>query len=259
MAARRGAFLPAGASINPAVLPYLALFPEPTVDNPTGERALYQGQFRQPSELDTYNVRLDFLASQNDSMFMRYTQNDSNILFLTAELFPTFPNRGENNQKFLTLSHQRIFSNNVVNSVRYAFNQTSPREYPAPTVNFNDLAFIPGQVVGDIWITGYRRFGSDRSTPRSYNQHLMQVADDLSIVRARTRSRSGPISSGSTFAANRRRAPAVNSRSTPSPTSSRGARAISSASHRDRTTPRATTSSGWSGRTCRTTGRYART
>ena len=183
MAARRGAFLPAGTTINPAVLPYLAIIPEPTIDNPTGERALYQGLFKQPSELDTYNVRLDYVLSQNDSLFMRYTQNDSNILFLTAELFPDFPNKGENNQKFATLSHQRIFSSHVVNSFRYAFNRTSPREYPAPTGKFNDIAFIPGQVVGDVFITGYRRFGSDRSTPRSFKQDLQQVANDLSVVK----------------------------------------------------------------------------
>jgi hypothetical protein len=183
MAARRGAFLPPGAQINPAVLPYLALLPEPTVDNPTGERALYQGLFKQPSNLDTYNVRVDYLLSQNDSMFVRYTQNDSDILYLTAELFPNFPNASENNQKFLTASHSRIFSTSVVNNFRYAFNQTSPREYPSPRVTFSDIAFIPGQVVGDVWITGYRRFGTDRSQPRSFYQDLMQVADDLSIVR----------------------------------------------------------------------------
>lgn len=183
MAARRGAFLPAGASISPAVLPYLALIPEPTIDNPTGERALYQGQFEQPSNLNTYNVRLDYLLSQSDSVFMRYTQNDSDILFVTPETFPNFPNKGENNQKFLTLSHTRIVSSNVVNSFRYAFNRTSPREFPTPAADFGNLAFIPGQVVGDILITGYRRFGSDRSTPRAYFQDLQQVANDLSMVR----------------------------------------------------------------------------
>ena len=183
MAARRGAFLPAGQSINPAVIPYLALIPQPTVDNPTGERALYQGLFQQPSNLDTYNVRVDFLASQNDSVFVRYTQNDSDILFMTPETFPEFPNRGENNQKFLTLSHQRVVSNTVVNSFRYALNKTSPREFPEPQVDLNNLAFIPGGLVGDVLITGYRRFGTDRSSPRSYYQDMHQVANDVSIIR----------------------------------------------------------------------------
>src|SRR5919202_159562 len=41
LAARRGAFLPAGATVNPAVLPYLELIPLPTVDNPTGEKATW--------------------------------------------------------------------------------------------------------------------------------------------------------------------------------------------------------------------------
>ena len=183
LAARRGAFLPAGQTINPAVIPYLRLIPEPTVDNPTGERALYQGQFQQPSRLDTFNARLDFLLSQNDTIFTRYTHNDSDLLFMTAETFPEFPNRGENDQRFLTVSHQRIVSNNVVNNFRYALNKTSPREFPEPQVDLGNLAFIPGGMVGDILITGYRRFGTDRSSPRSYYQNMNQVADDLSIVR----------------------------------------------------------------------------
>ncbi|MSO46234.1 MAG: TonB-dependent receptor [Acidobacteria bacterium] len=182
MAARRGAFLPAGQTINSAVLPYLRLIPEPTVDNPTGERALYQGQFVQPSNLDTYNARLDFMLSERDTLFTRYTHNDSDLLFMTAETFPEFPNQGQNNQKFLTVSHQRIVSNNVVNSFRYALNRTNPRETPAPQVDLSQLAFIPGEVVGDILITGYRRFGTDRSSPRAYDQNMNQVANDLSIV-----------------------------------------------------------------------------
>lgn len=182
LAARRGAFLPAGQTVNPAVIPYLALIPQPTVDNPAGERALYQGQFTQPSNLDTYNVRADFLLSQHDTLFARYTHNDSALLFMTPETFPDFPNQGRNNQKFLTISHQRLISNNVVNSFRYALNKTNPRETPAPQTNLNQLAFIPGQVVGDILITGYRRFGTDRSSPRAYNQAMNQIADDLSIA-----------------------------------------------------------------------------
>ena len=51
LAARRGAFLPEGKTINPAVLPYLALIPEPTIDNPTGEKATFIGQFKQISNL----------------------------------------------------------------------------------------------------------------------------------------------------------------------------------------------------------------
>jgi hypothetical protein len=183
MAARRGAFLPAGQQVSPAVRPYLALIPEPTVDNPTGERALYQGLFTQPSYLDTYNIRVDYLLSQNDTMFVRYTQNDSDLLYVTADLFPNFPNISNNNQKFLTVSESHVFSSNVVNNFRFAFNRTSPREEPSPITPMTDLAFIPGQAIGDVWITGYRRFGTDRSQPRAFYQDLTQVANDLSIIR----------------------------------------------------------------------------
>ena len=183
LAARRGAFLPAGASISSAVLPYFDLIPLPTTDNPTGEKATWQGSFNQQSNLDTFNARVDFNLRQNDSLFVRYTQNDSDLLFINAETFPNFPNQGRNNQKFLTVSPSHVFSNNVVNNLRFAFNRTTPIEEPAPINGYEHLAFIPGQIVGDISISGYKRFGSDRNTPRAFLQNALQLADDLAIIR----------------------------------------------------------------------------
>lgn len=183
LAARRGAFLPAGATISPAVQPYLAIIPLPTIDNPTGEKATSIGRFDQDSNLDTYNVRLDYILSPRDSLFVRYTQNDSSLQFLNPETFPAFPNQGRNNQKFLTLGETRIFSNNLVNSFRYAFNRTTPDERPDPPNGFESLAFIPGQSIGDVFISGYKRFGTDRNTPRSFFQNTNQLSDDLSIIR----------------------------------------------------------------------------
>lgn len=186
LAARNGAFLPKGVTINPAVIPYLALIPAPTGSNPsdaTGQTAIFAGQFKQPAHLNTYNVRGDYNLTKRDTLFARYTQNDSRVTFINTEIFPGFQNSGTNFQKFLTVSETRVFSRNVVNSFRYAFNRTTPSEAPAPDNDFKNLAFIPGQIVGDINITGFKRFGSDRNTPRSFFQNLNQFADDLSIVR----------------------------------------------------------------------------
>src|SRR2546429_452287 len=186
LAARNGAFLPSGVTIKPAVVPYLALIPAPTGPNPsdtTGQTAIFAGQFKQPARLNTYNVRGDYNLSKHDTLFARYTQNDSRITFINTEIFPGFQNSGTNFQKFFTVSETRVFSRNMVNSFRYAFNRTTPSEAPAPDKEFKELAFIPGQIVGDINITGFKRFGSDRNTPRSFFQNLNQFADDLSIVR----------------------------------------------------------------------------
>ncbi|PYS44599.1 MAG: hypothetical protein DMF71_03020 [Acidobacteria bacterium] len=186
LAARNGAFLPSGVTIKPAVIPYLALIPAPTGPNPsdtTGQTAIFAGQFKQPARLNTYNVRGDYNLSKHDTLFARYTQNDSRITFINTEIFPGFQNSGTNFQKFFTISETRVFSRAVVNSLRYAFNRTTPSEAPAPDNGFTNLAFIPGQIVGDINITGFKRFGSDRNTPRSFFQNLNQLADDLSIVR----------------------------------------------------------------------------
>ena len=182
LAARRGQFLPAGSSINPSVVPYLALIPLPTIDSP-GPTGTYIGTFEQNSDLDTYNLRLDYIHSSQTSFFTRYTQNDSELLFLTAETFPDFPNSGRNNQKFLTLGATHVFSPSAVNSLRLAFNRTTPRETPQPQNTYPELAFVPGGVVGDIFITGFKRFGTDRNTPREFLQDVMQLGNDFSLVR----------------------------------------------------------------------------
>src|SRR2546426_7151283 len=172
--------------INAAVIPYFALIPLPTGPNPsdrTGNTGIFAGQFKQPADLNTYNVRGDYNFSKRDTLFARYTQNDSRTTFLNIETFPAFPNSGTNFQKFFTASETRVFSHNIVNSFRYAFNRTTPSEAPAPIDSFTSLAFIPGLIVGDISITGFKRFGSDRNTPRSFFQNTNQFADDLSIVR----------------------------------------------------------------------------
>ncbi|HEU5238572.1 MAG TPA: TonB-dependent receptor, partial [Pyrinomonadaceae bacterium] len=182
--ARRGAFLPAGATISPAVVPYLAIIPLPTTDNPTGEKALFQGQFNQPSNANTYNVRGDYNFSKHDSLFVRYTQSDSDIRFINAEIFPAFPNKGTNHQKFLTIAETRVFQNGLVNNFRFARNQTFPSETPDPDDPNTNLAFVPGEtIVGTINISGFKRFGSDRNTPRSFRQNLNQFSDDMSLVR----------------------------------------------------------------------------
>src|SRR2546426_6405246 len=172
--------------INAAVIPYFALIPLPTGPNPsdrTGNTGIFAGQFNQPANLNTYNVRGDYNFSKRDTLFARYTQNDSRTTFFNVETFPAFPNSGTNFQKFFTVSETRFFSHNIVNNFRYAFNRTTPSEAPAPIDSFTSLAFIPGLIVGDISITGFKRFGSDRNTPRSFFQNTNQFADDLSIVR----------------------------------------------------------------------------
>ena len=184
LAARRGAFLPAGATISPAVLPYLTLIPLPTIDNPTGEKAIFQGAFTQPSNANTYNVRGDYNFTNNDSFFVRFTQSDSDIRFINPEVFPAFPNQGTNHQKFLTIAHTRVFQNGFVNNFRYAYNRTFPSEQPDPDAANANLAFVPGEpIVGTINISGFKRFGSDRNTPRSFRQNLNQFSEDLSLVR----------------------------------------------------------------------------
>lgn len=170
-------------TISPAVLPYLALIPLPTQPDPRDpNKGIFLGQFNQSSNLDTFNGRVDYNLSSNDVFFVRYTHNNSDFLFLNPETFPAFPNTGTNHQRFLSASHVHVFSSNIVNNVRYAFNRTTPSESPAPVDGFSNLAFIPGQIVGDIAISGFKRFGTDRNTPRSFFQNLNQLSDDLSIA-----------------------------------------------------------------------------
>ena len=118
------------------------------------------------------------LSAEGAGLYLDYSKNRVTDNILVS------PTAGTHNYaQALTMGDTRVISANTVNNIRFAFNRTTPVEDPAPINGYENLAFIPGQIVGDFLISGYKRFGSDRNTPRSFFQNTVQFADDLTVIR----------------------------------------------------------------------------
>jgi len=109
---------------------------------------------------------MDVNLRPNDSVFARYTQNDSDLLFINAETFRTSRTRGGTTE-VPDVSPSHIFSNNVVNNCASRSTGRPDRSAGADR-RLREPGVHPGQIVGDISISGYKRFGSDRNTPRAF-------------------------------------------------------------------------------------------
>lgn len=172
--------------INPVVRPYLDAWPRPTSDPVPGDgSALFTGALNQDAREDFFTVRVDHKLSDASSLAVRYTFANSSQLFMNDETFPQFPNRAANRAQYLTLQETRIFSSSAVNEFRFGFARSNPFEDIATETPLPQLAFIPGQPIGTIAISGFDRFGTDRNVPRKLTQNSFQLSENLTIVKGR--------------------------------------------------------------------------
>jgi len=194
--ARRG-ILPGRAPVAvPATIqPYVSLLP---VAN--GSRILdasgaatglaeYRGVLNRESVQDFTMVRADHLFTGSSSIFGRYlydrSQRDEPVNF--AE----WPNQTHNTKHVLTVEQRNIFSSALVNEVRAGFNRSSPREDVNPLNPRTDIAFVPGQMFGELAVTGITEIGTDRTNPKSFAQDLYQFTDQLFVVKGRHAMKTG--------------------------------------------------------------------
>lgn len=108
--------------VDPAVKPYLALYPLPNGRNfgdGTGEY-IYSNPI--PTDENYFMIKVDHSFSPRDSIFVRYTFDDG-----TKNNFSSLPawveNRVNRNQ-YTTIDEKRIFSPSLINQFRFTLNRT---------------------------------------------------------------------------------------------------------------------------------------
>lgn len=122
--ARKG-ILPSGpvANVDPLVLPYFALFPLPAA----GAQDLGDGTTReaisksQPTDEDFYQVRVDHQISDSDSIFVRFTYQDSQRF--RPQDISRWKLQDFTTNRFSTIEQQHIFSPQFLNTFRFGFNR----------------------------------------------------------------------------------------------------------------------------------------
>jgi hypothetical protein len=134
--------------------------------------------------------RLDFQWTPNHSLFGRYmatshvkpapfSQNPDNVLTLGT---PGLDNLAQS----AAVGSTMVMGNNMVNSLRFAFNRTaidrsSPAWFSPHDLGSNVYSYLPGEMV--MAVSGAFSISAGTATTGVFNTNTYQVSDDLSIVR----------------------------------------------------------------------------
>ena len=134
--------------------------------------------------------RIDFQWSQNHSLFGRYmmtshkkpapfAQDPDNVLTTGT---PGLDNLAQSVAAGSTV----VYGNNMVNSIRFAFNRTaidrsSPPWFSPRDLGSNVYSYQPGEMV--LTVTGGFNISAGTATTGRFNTNTYQFSDDLSLVR----------------------------------------------------------------------------
>lgn len=174
-------------TVNAAVVPYLNLYPQAngqrildSKGNPTGV-AEFIGVNARNSHQNFAMARLDHAFTDQDSAFMRYLFDDSELD--QPVNFPAFPNIVRNRKHVATLEERHLFSSTALNEFRLGFNGSKPEEDINPLDPHTDISFVTGKPFGEISITGLTEIGTDRTNPKLFFSDVYQATENFSFVK----------------------------------------------------------------------------
>lgn len=188
-AARSGAFAP----INPAVRPYLDLYPRangPDVGVNQGI-GVFTYELNQPTRENFYQGRVDFALSDNDSIFARHTYDGADQTVTAG--FPDYATDSVSRNQFFTAEYRRILTPALLNTARFSHSRLRFEQLPNfPSVP--DLAFIAGQnEIGVMNVGGLTPIGGTATNPSSNNSFYWTMSNDLSFVKGRHLLKTGAL------------------------------------------------------------------
>ena len=164
------------------VKPYLALFPLP--NGPDLGQGL--GRFFNPvANIQGENFgqgRVDHSFSASDSLFGRYTIDDA--FEVRPGVIPPFRSDLKSKNQWLTVSENHVFTPALLNTFRASFSRTHSLSIPTG-VNDPALSFSPGQIVGELGISGLADTRVPGTVPLDNNQRIISFSDDVFYTRGR--------------------------------------------------------------------------
>jgi hypothetical protein len=187
VAAHSGQLVAGAVTINPKVLPYLALYPLPNAGQ-NGDYGTYTFVAKNVVPENLYTARVDHEFSEKDSLHGSFQSDGSTSTgpdfynFVVQELLSS--------RKFVSLEETHSFNGKLVNSAGVGVARTvsiSPGESGAinPLAVDSSLGFVPGANVGVITISGITTFSGGVNAEAQYTYHYTsyQAHDDLFYTR----------------------------------------------------------------------------
>ncbi len=146
----------AGTAVNPMVTPWIGQFPFPNESIP-GSSLNYTFPGLTHVREDYTQLRVDQIISDSDTLFARYTFDDTHLVDPYAAItatdtgtgFPQWSSVGISRNQYITLGENHIFSSSLLNSLRLSFSRTNfkglTRQNLVPGLNPNfGLEDAPG-------------------------------------------------------------------------------------------------------------------
>lgn len=169
--------------VNPAVRPYLDLYPLPNGRDLAGGISEYLYAHNNPTRENFYQARVDYALSDRDSLFARHTYDGADQTIRVG--FPDYGTNSVSRNQFFTTEYKRVLTAALLNTARFSHSRLRFEQLPdGPALP--DLTFIPGQeLIGVISVGGLTPLGGTANNPSTNNAFYWTFSDDVSYVKGR--------------------------------------------------------------------------
>ena len=186
-------------AFDPAAKGLIDQFPEANLTGDIGSSGVSNNYLTSPSQkddTDQYDIRVDHRFSDSDSLFVRFSLQDNDLL-IPAEIPPPLGGTGyttgntSTRARSAALSNTHIFTPRTVNEFRlgYTRNASQLLQFGAGQNQVGELG-IPGIPFSEgngglpaFSVNGLSGFGSPQYEPTIEIQDVYQIIDNLSLVR----------------------------------------------------------------------------
>jgi hypothetical protein len=172
------------ARFSPAAIKMAGFLPKTT--DPCG-----QITYSQPDDRDEgqYVGRVDYQLNTNHSVFGRYMASRDkkpSAFGMTGNILTTRNPSIDNLAQSLTLGDTKVFGNNMVNALRFAFNRTAVNRdndpfFDPPSLGIKASTYVPGSMI--VVVTGGFQVSAATATRGLADNNSFQFNDDLTLVR----------------------------------------------------------------------------
>ena len=169
--------LRARTDIDPAVRPYLELYPLPNGAE-TGQSGIYSAEIVEPTRENYFVGKIDHILSSTQSASVRYSWDKASVVI--PQQIPLFSVDTNTKAQFFVGEHKWVITPHLLNTVKVAWNKA----YEA-TLNVNNievdpsLLFIPGTQFGALNVSTLTTIGTDTNTPTFIDLKSLQVVQSL--------------------------------------------------------------------------------
>jgi hypothetical protein len=169
--------------VNPAIAPFLALFPLPNGPDLCDGTGQVKTARTQPIREDYAVIRLDHKIGGKDALFGRYLFDDGDSTNpFGSTVVPGFPDSVVNRSQYVTVNEMHQFTSSVINEAQFSFGRQNAAGESMDSNPGLETSLIPGLPMGQILVYGLPAIGHNALTsPIREKNNILQGTDNLSV------------------------------------------------------------------------------